>query len=123
MVNTTATPQEKHTPQRTCLGCRTIKPKQSLTRIVRTAEGGAIVDATGKARGRGAYVCPTVDCARKALRANILNRALRVTIDDAALAELRASVEQMSETACTSAHAPLASLPPQAHRSGRILPQ
>ncbi|MCY4438069.1 MAG: YlxR family protein [Chloroflexi bacterium] len=93
-------------PQRTCLGCRAIKPKQSLIRIVRTAEGGALVDTTGKARGRGAYLCPTAACAKKALRANILNRALRVTLDNAALAELRASVEQISETACTSAHAP-----------------
>jgi predicted RNA-binding protein YlxR (DUF448 family) len=123
VVIPTATPQEKHIPQRTCLGCRTTKPKRSLTRIVRTAEGRVIIDTTGKARGRGAYFCPAVDCARQALRANVLSRALRVTIDDGALAELRAAVEQITETACTSANAPQASLPPQAHRSGRILPR
>lgn len=94
-----ATPQAKHIPQRTCLGCRTTKPKRDLTRIVSTAEGRVIVDATGKAQGRGAYLCPNAGCARQALKAGILSRALRVTLDGASLAELRAWAQQLSETA------------------------
>ncbi|MYB77204.1 MAG: YlxR family protein [Chloroflexi bacterium] len=106
MVNQAAAPQGKHIPQRTCLGCRTTKPKQALARIVRTADGRVAVDTTGKARGRGAYLCPNAGCARRALKAGTLKRALRVAIDDAALAELRAWAEQFAETAPTPAQAP-----------------
>lgn len=106
MVDRTATPQQKHIPHRTCLGCRATKPKRDLARIVRTAEGRVIVDTSGKARGRGAYFCPMTGCARRALKPSILNRALRITLDDAALAELRAWAEQLTDTACTSAETP-----------------
>ena len=94
-VNLTATSQQKHIPQRTCLGCRATKPKRALARIVRTQEGRVTIDITGKERGRGAYLCPDADCARKALKASTLNRALRTSIDDAALAELLAWAEQL----------------------------
>ena len=95
VVKRTATPQGKHIPQRTCLGCRTTKPKRELTRLVRTAAGGVEFDTTGKARGRGAYLCPDAACAGRALQASTLNRALRVSLNDAALAELRAWAEQL----------------------------
>jgi len=106
VVTQAAAPQGKHIPQRTCLGCRTAKPKRALARIVRTTDGRVAVDTTGKARGRGAYLCPNADCARRALKAGTLNRALRVTIDDAALAELRAWAERFAETAPAPAQAP-----------------
>ncbi len=101
-----ATPQAKHIPRRTCLGCRATKPKRDLTRIVATAEGRVAVDATGKAPGRGAYLCPKAGCARQALKASTLSRALRVRLDGAALTELRAWAEQLGETANTSANSP-----------------
>ena len=98
MVTQAAAPQGKHIPQRTCLGCRATKPKRDLTRIVSTAEGRVLVDATGKARGRGAYFCPNSGCAKRALTARTLSRALRISIDGAALTELREWAERLSET-------------------------
>ena len=62
------------------------------------------VDATGKAQGRGAYLCPRADCARRALKAGILSRALRVKIDGASLTKLRALAEQLSKTGDASAN-------------------
>jgi len=106
VVSQAAAPQGKHIPQRTCLGCRKTKPKRTLARIVRAVDGSVAVDTTGKARGRGAYLCPDADCARRALKAGTLKRALRVAIDDAALAELRAWAEQFAETAPKPAQAP-----------------
>ena len=106
MVTRAATPQAKHIPRRTCLGCRTTKPKRDLTRIVATAEGRVTVDATGKAPGRGAYLCPNAACAGQALKPGILSRALRVTLDRASLAELRAWAEQLGEKADAGANLP-----------------
>ena len=105
-MNRTTTPHGKHIPRRTCLGCRTTKPKRDLTRIVSTAEGRVLVDATGKARGRGAYLCPKSGCAKQALTARTLSRALRTTIDGAALTELREWAEQLSETPRAPTHSP-----------------
>jgi predicted RNA-binding protein YlxR (DUF448 family) len=54
-------------PERTCVGCNEKKPKNELIRIVRLAETGEIqIDATGKKNGRGAYICPSAACLKKA---------------------------------------------------------
>ena len=70
----------KHIPERQCLGCREMKPKPELVRVVRSPEGGVSVDLRGKAPGRGAYVCRSADCLKKALRSKALGRALGVEI-------------------------------------------
>jgi uncharacterized protein len=57
----------KHVPQRTCVACRQIKPKRELIRIVRTPDGSIRVDETGKANGRGVYLCRKRACWEKAL--------------------------------------------------------
>jgi len=67
----------KSTPQRTCVGCRQIKAKQEMVRLVRTREGDIEIDATGKKEGRGAYICPDPDCWEKALTGKQLERTLR----------------------------------------------
>jgi len=72
------TRKKKHIPQRTCVGCRTVQSKRSLTRIVRTAEG-VKVDLTGKLPGRGAYLHDAKSCWEKGLR-NALARALKVEL-------------------------------------------
>ena len=97
MAERTAMPRGKHIPQRTCIGCRQIKPKRDLARIVRTPAGRVTIDTAGKARGRGAYVCVDAGCAAKAVRAGTLQRALRTGIDTAALAELQAWAERLAE--------------------------
>lgn len=70
----------KHVPQRTCVGCREIKAKRDLIRIVRLATGAVEVDLTGKKRGRGAYLCKTRDCWEMELKRNRLQRALKTAI-------------------------------------------
>ena len=66
----------KHVPQRTCIGCREIRPKRELIRIVRT-ESGVEIDPTGKRSGRGTYLCKTKSCWDAALKKEHLDRALR----------------------------------------------
>jgi uncharacterized protein len=67
MAKKKSTPRRKHVPQRTCIGCREVLPKRSLTRIVRTSEGVAI-DPSGKMAGRGAYVHDRRSCWDRALK-------------------------------------------------------
>ena len=55
----------KKIPQRMCVGCREMREKRQLIRIVRTAEGDAVLDRTGKMSGRGAYLCPESECLTK----------------------------------------------------------
>ncbi len=52
----------KHIPQRTCIACRTVRPKRELVRIVRTATNHVEADGTGKKAGRGAYLCRQREC-------------------------------------------------------------
>ena len=68
----------KHVPQRTCIGCRSVLAKKELVRIVRTPEG-VLLDPTGKAAGRGAYVHNIRSCWEHALKGPI-NHALRVEL-------------------------------------------
>ena len=53
---------------RQCLGCREMKPKRELIRVVTTQDGEVHIDLTGKANGRGAYLCPNADCLKKAVK-------------------------------------------------------
>ena len=70
----------KKIPQRQCVGCRTMKDKKALIRVVRTPEGEIVLDATGKKSGRGAYVCPDPACLKKARKAKSLERAFGLEI-------------------------------------------
>ena len=67
-------------PQRQCVGCREMKDKRVLLRIVRTPEGEILLDSTGKKSGRGAYVCPGPECLKKARRSKALERAFDTAI-------------------------------------------
>ncbi len=84
----------KRVPQRTCVGCRTVLAKRQLVRLVRSAEGGVAIDPTGKAAGRGAYLHDRRSCWQKALANGALEQALRVNLDEAQRAQLRAYGEQ-----------------------------
>ncbi len=74
------TAKKKHLPQRTCIACRQVKTKKEMVRIVRNPEQGVIVDETGKARGRGAYLCKDPVCWQRGLAQNLLARALKGAI-------------------------------------------
>ena len=70
----------KKIPMRQCLGCREMKPKKEMTRVVRDPDGTVSIDFRGKAPGRGAYICPSTECLRKALKSKALDRSLAVEI-------------------------------------------
>lgn len=79
----------KHIPQRTCVACRQVRPKRELVRIVRTPDGQIQVDTTGKANGRGVYLCRKRVCWEKALAAvRPLAMALKTSVPAAAQAAL-----------------------------------
>ena len=71
---------EKKIPMRQCLGCREMKPKKELIRVVRSPEGNISLDFKGKASGRGAYICPNSQCLKKAIKAKALERAFSTQI-------------------------------------------
>ena len=79
-------------PMRMCVGCREMKPKAQLTRVVKPQDGDAHIDATGRSPGRGAYVCPSLECLRKARKSRALERALEAQIDEAVFAQLEAQM-------------------------------
>lgn len=70
----------KKIPMRQCAGCREMKPKNELVRVVRSPEGVISLDFRGKAPGRGAYVCPNLECLRRARKARSLERGLDTAI-------------------------------------------
>lgn len=85
-------PRQKHIPQRTCVVCRRQFDKRQLTRLVRTADEGVVIDPTGKRSGRGAYLCDQPECWEKALgKARLLNQALNTQLSEAELDALAAA--------------------------------
>jgi len=70
----------KKIPQRTCIGCREIKPKKELLRIVKQTDGEISIDTTGKKNGRGAYICKNVNCLDMAVKNKRLSREFETAI-------------------------------------------
>ena len=85
---------EKKIPMRQCLGCREMKPKRELIRVVRSPEGVISLDFRGKASGRGAYVCPDPQCLKKAIKAHALERAFSAQIPPEIYARLEQEMER-----------------------------
>lgn len=83
----------KKIPMRQCIGCREMKPKQELIRVVRPPEGELTVDFRGKMNGRGAYLCPDAACLKKAVKSRALERALEVPVPETLYAALEAQME------------------------------
>ncbi len=83
----------KKTPMRMCVGCREMKPKRELIRVVRGPES-VDVDTVGKAPGRGAYLCPDEACLKRAIKTRGLERALEHKIDESVYERLRAQLPQ-----------------------------
>jgi predicted RNA-binding protein YlxR (DUF448 family) len=72
--------KQKKIPQRKCIACQDRDSKRDLIRIVKNKEGEIFVDPTGKANGRGAYICNNVECLEKAVKSRALNRAFKLEI-------------------------------------------
>ena len=86
--------QQKKIPMRQCVGCREMKPKKELIRVVRSPEGAISLDFRGKAPGRGAYLCPDAACLKKAMKAKALNRAFEMEIPQEIYEDLLVSMEE-----------------------------
>ena len=84
---------QKKIPMRQCLGCREMKPKKELIRVVRSPEGEISLDFKGKASGRGAYVCPDAQCLQKAIKAKALERAFSAQIPQEVYDKLNEQME------------------------------
>ncbi len=72
----------KKIPLRMCIGCREMKPKNELYRVVKTADGNILIDKTNKISGRGAYICKCGDCLTRAHKSNALSRAFEMAVDN-----------------------------------------
>lgn len=79
---------EKKIPTRRCTGCGEHFPKNTLIRVLRTPEGEVVLDLTGKRSGRGAYICKSRDCLKKARRAKRLESSLECSIPDEVYARM-----------------------------------
>ncbi len=79
----------KEMPKRTCIGCNEIKLKKELIRIVKNKEGQIFIDRTGKANGRGAYICDNIECLEKAIKTKRLERTFETNIDAKIYEELK----------------------------------
>jgi predicted RNA-binding protein YlxR (DUF448 family) len=82
-------------PVRTCLGCGQEADKRELVRIVRSPEGDVMVDPTGKANGRGAYVHPRLECFEAAARKRRFDNALRVNLKEEDVERIRRDLERL----------------------------
>jgi predicted RNA-binding protein YlxR (DUF448 family) len=87
-------PQKRKIPQRMCLGCRENKNKRDLIRVVRTPEGDIELDVTGKKAGRGAYICPSPDCLKKAVKSKGLEKSLRTAVPESIINLLKERLEE-----------------------------
>ena len=84
----------KKIPLRRCLGCMESKPKKELIRVVRDKEGNMSVDVTGKKNGRGAYLCPSIQCYQKAVKAKRLESAFGCQIPEENYEKLAKELEE-----------------------------
>lgn len=85
---------QKKIPIRQCVGCREKKPKRELIRIVKSPEGSISVDFSGKANGRGAYLCNNLECLKKAVKSRALERAFETAISQEVFDRLSREIEQ-----------------------------
>ncbi len=72
----------KSVPMRMCIVCREMKPKKEMLRVVRNADGEIFTDATGKAAGRGAYVCTAEACRKKLADKKLLHKAFSASVPE-----------------------------------------
>lgn len=75
--------KQKKIPLRMCSGCGEHKPKKELVRVVKSPEGEVSLDLSGRKPGRGAYICPALECLKKARKARRLERDFSCQIPDA----------------------------------------
>ena len=85
----------KKVPLRKCVGCSESKPKKELTRIVKNKEQEVFIDETGKANGRGAYVCKDIRCLDRAIKTKAIYKALGKDLTEEMIESLRQSLADL----------------------------
>lgn len=85
----------KKIPMRMCTGCREMKPKRDLVRVVRTSEGEVKLDTSGKLNGRGAYICKNSECLQKAKKANAFARAFEMNVSEDIYSQLQTELDNI----------------------------
>lgn len=83
------------TPLRQCTGCREMKNKKEMIRVIRDGEGAISLDLTGRKNGRGAYLCRSRECFDKARKSKGLERSLKVSIPDEVYENLERELESI----------------------------
>lgn len=78
----------KKIPLRQCVGCGEMKGKKEMLRVLKTTEGPIVLDTTGKKNGRGAYLCKSVECLKKAKKNKGLERSFKMSIPDEVFEDL-----------------------------------
>lgn len=84
----------KKIPLRQCIGCGEMKNKKEMIRVLKTSEDGIILDATGRKNGRGAYLCPSMECFKKAVKSKGLERSFKMAIPKEVYEALEKEMEQ-----------------------------
>jgi len=79
----------KSIPQRTCIGCNVKNDKMNFIRIVKDNQNNISIDRTGKANGRGAYICDSIDCLEKAIKNKKIEKSFKMSIDNEIYEKLR----------------------------------
>ena len=79
----------KHTPERMCVACRCLFPKKDLIRVVKNRAGKVLIDDSGKAEGRGAYICRNAECLAAAKKNKAFSRSFRENINGELYEKLR----------------------------------
>lgn len=85
--------QVRKIPMRQCIGCREMKSKKEMIRILKTTEDEIVIDATGKKNGRGAYICPSRECFQKAVKNKGIERSLKMAIPKEVYETLEKEIE------------------------------
>ena len=86
--------KQKKIPMRKCNGCGEQKPKKELVRIVKSPDGEVSLDLTGKASGRGAYICNNADCLQKARKSHRIDKAFEIAIPDEVYEQMLAEISK-----------------------------
>jgi hypothetical protein len=87
----------KKIPQRQCIGCGEMKNKRELIRILKGVDDEISIDATGRKNGRGAYICPSMDCLKKAVKGKGLERSFKMAIPGEVYENLEKEMEQIDK--------------------------
>ncbi|MDD7182291.1 RNase P modulator RnpM [Peptostreptococcus porci] len=90
--------KQRKIPQRKCIACQERGDKKGLIRVVKNKDNEIFLDPSGKANGRGAYVCATKECLSKAIKTKAFNRSFKMDVEDDVYSHLLDELEKIDST-------------------------